>query len=130
MRSSSRFFIRFWYYSRKFDVFQRLQDTSDIFSHTGKSQYVKSKFKVFHKISVHVVYSCYISEVVVYIPAVSLIYMYSVVDIGKSHYVKSKFKVFHTISVHVVYFCYILEVVGYIMAISSYMYSINDVGKR
>ena len=32
----------------------------------GKNQYVKSKFKVFHKISVHVVYFPHIPAVVVY----------------------------------------------------------------
>ena len=56
----------------------------------GKSQYVKSKFKGFHKISVLFGYFCYISEVVGYNPAMSS-YMYSVVDIGKSQYVKRKF---------------------------------------
>ena len=64
----------------------------------GKSQYVKSKFKVFHKISVHFGYFLYISEIVNNIPAISS-YMYSIVDIGKSQYVKNKFKVFHKISV-------------------------------
>ena len=53
----------------------------------AKSQHVKSKFKVFHKISVHFVYSPHISEVVGFIPAISS-YTHSVVDIGKSQYVK------------------------------------------
>ena len=55
----------------------------------GKSQYVKSKFKVYHKISVLFGYSLYISEVLAYIQAICS-HMYSVVDIGKSQYVKSK----------------------------------------
>ena len=55
-----------------------------------KSQYVKSKFNVFHKISVLFGYSLYISDVLAYIQAISPD-MYSVVDIGKSQYVKSKF---------------------------------------
>ena len=59
----------------------------------GKSQYVKSKFKVFHKISVHFGYFLYISEIVAYIQAISS-HTYSVADIGKSQYVKSKFQGF------------------------------------
>ena len=59
----------------------------------AKSQYVKSKIKVFHKISVLFGHSLYISEVVAYIQAISS-HMYSVVDIGKCQYVKSKFQGF------------------------------------
>ena len=59
----------------------------------GKSQYVKSKIKVFHKISVLFGYFLYISEVLAYIQAISP-HTYSVVNIGKSQCVKSKFKVF------------------------------------
>ena len=68
-----------------------------------RSQYVKSKFKVFHKISVHFVYFPYISEVLGNIPAISL-YTHSVVDIGESQSFKKKFKVFHKISVILGYF--------------------------
>ena len=64
----------------------------------AKSQYVKSKFKVFHKILVLFRHSLYILEVLAYIQAISS-HMNSIVDIGKSHNVKSKFKVFHKISV-------------------------------
>ena len=60
----------------------------------AKSQYVKSKFKVFHKISVHFGYFPYISEVLGNIPAISS-YTHSVVDIGKSQYFKKKFKAFY-----------------------------------
>ena len=74
----------------------------------GKSQYVKSKIKVFHKISVLFGYSLYISEVLSYIQAI-FSHMYSVVDIGKSQYVKSKFKVFHKILVVFGYSLYISE---------------------
>ena len=63
-------------------MFSHMYSVVDI----GK-QYVKSKFKVCHTISVHVVYFCYILEVVGYIIAISS-YMYSIFD------VKSKFKVF------------------------------------
>ena len=59
----------------------------------AKSQYVKSKIKVFHRISVIFGYSLYISEVVAYIQAISP-HTYSVVNIGKTQCVKSKFKVF------------------------------------
>ena len=83
----------------------------------GKSQYVKSKFKVFHKISILFGYSLYISEVLAYIQAISS-HTYSVVNIGKSQCVKSIFKVFHKIYVHFVYFPHISEVVGFIPAIS------------
>ena len=69
----------------------------------GKSQYVKSKFKVFHKISVVFGCSLFISEVLAYIQPISS-HTYSVVNIGKSQCVKSKFKIFLKISVHFVYF--------------------------
>ena len=48
----------------------------------GKSHNVKSKFKVFHKISILFGYFCYILEVVGYIIAISS-YMYSINDVGK-----------------------------------------------
>ena len=64
----------------------------------GKSQYVKSKFKVFHKISVLFRCFSYISQVIGYNLAISS-YMYSVVYIANSQHVKSKFIMFHKISV-------------------------------
>ena len=64
----------------------------------AKSQHVKSKFKVFHKISVLFGFFLYISEVLAYIQAISS-HTYSVVVIGRFQYVKSKFKVFHKMSV-------------------------------
>ena len=75
----------------------------------AKNQHVKSKFKVFHKISVLFGYSLYISEVLAYIQAISS-HMYSVVDIAKSQHVQSEFKVFHKISVLIGYSLYISEV--------------------
>ena len=62
----------------------------------GKSQYVKSKFKVFHKISVLVGYFLYISEAIGYTKNV-FSQKYSAAGTGNTQYVKSKFKVFQKI---------------------------------
>ena len=94
----------------------------------GRNQYVKSKFKVFHKISVLFGFFLYISLVSAYIQAISA-HTYSVVDIGKSQYVKSKFKIFHKISVLFGYSLYISEVSAYIQAISPHTYSVVNIGK-
>ena len=59
----------------------------------AKSQHVKSKFNVFHKISVLFGYFPYILELVRYILAISS-YTHLVFDIGKSQYVKRKGKAF------------------------------------
>ena len=69
----------------------------------AKSQHVKSKFKVFHKISVLFRCLSFIAEVIGCNPAISP-HTHSVVEIGKSQYVKRKLKVFHKISVVFGYF--------------------------
>ena len=68
----------------------------------GRNQYVKSKFKVFHKISVLFGYSLYF-RALAYIQAISS-HTHPVVGIGKSEYVKRKFMAFHKISVNLGYF--------------------------
>ena len=86
-RVNSRLFIRFQYFLDILYISKVLAYIQAISSHMysvfdiGKSQYVKIKFKVFHKISVLFGYSLYISEVLAYIQAISS-HMYSVVDNG------------------------------------------------
>ena len=82
MESGSMFFIRFRYILQVSGYIQAISSHMYSVVDIGKSQYVKSKFKVCHTISVHVVYFCYILEVVGYIIAISS-YMYSINDVGK-----------------------------------------------
>ena len=68
----------------------------------AKSQHAKSKFKVFHKISVLFGYSLYF-RALAYIQAISS-HTHPVVGIGRNEYVKRKFMAFHKISVNLGYF--------------------------